>query len=70
MNSLRWQHHLLVFHGTTVVGTIERDAFDRGWWAYGCRDDWQDTPLRLHASPTKAKKAVMAWAVERIEDAI
>lgn len=62
MRAMHWQGDLLLFGGS-VIGTIERDVFDRGWWAHGCRDNWQDVALRLHPTPAKARAAVKAWAV-------
>lgn len=45
----------------SIVGTYSRDAFDRGWWAYGCLSDWEDTKLGLHATEAKARKAIRDW---------
>lgn len=59
----RWSHGTLVLDGS-VVGVVEPDAFNRGWWAYGCEEDWQDTKLGLHDTERKAQKAVADWVKE------
>lgn len=56
----RWSHDTYIL-GDSVVGVIEEDAFGRGWWAYGCEDDWQDTNLGLHESKRQAKQRVEGW---------
>lgn len=56
----RWMNGTLVIDNT-VVGTIQPDAFKRGWWAHGCDADWEDVKLGLHSTEAKAKKSVEDW---------
>jgi hypothetical protein len=56
----RWTHDSYVLDGS-IVGCVTKDAFGRGWWAYGCMTDWQDADLGLHDSESKARHAVEQW---------
>lgn len=56
----RWQHGTYIV-GQTIVGIVQEDPFERGWWAYGCLSDWQDTPLGMHSTKLKAEQAVEGW---------
>jgi hypothetical protein len=56
----RWMNGTYVVGGS-VCGTVDKDAFDRGWWAYGCMSDWQDTKLGLHERESTARHAVEQW---------
>ena len=57
---------LLKVCGNTIVGSVEKDAFGRGWWAYGCDFGWQDVKLGLHDTEARAKRAVSQWVGDRI----
>ena len=46
--------------GGSVVGTIQQGA-SGNWFAYGCMNDWEDTPLSSFPTESKAKKAVENW---------
>jgi len=59
----RWDGDLYVLDNT-VVGSVSIDSFGRGWWAYGALEDWEDTPLGMHSTETKARKAVVDWVRE------
>ena len=50
----------------SVVACVSEDAFGRGFWAYGCDLDWQDSPLGMHPTRSKAERAAQAWVKERI----
>lgn len=65
MSKPRWMHDQLVIDNT-VIGCVEEDAFGRGWWAYGCMEDWQDTPLGMQRTQAQARKRVKEWAEERL----
>jgi hypothetical protein len=56
----RWRDDQYIVDGC-VVGTVDEDAFNRGWWAYGCMSDWRDTKLGLHNSKSSACNAVEQW---------
>ncbi len=49
-----------------IVACIAEDSFGRGFWAYGCDLDWQDSPLGMHATRRKAERAAEEWVKERI----
>ena len=63
MKRARWMHDQYVLDNS-VVGTVDQDSFGRGWWAYGCLDDWQDVKLGLHDKETQARKEVERWVRE------
>lgn len=52
--------------GQTVVGTIQRGANRRDWFAYGCLDDWEDTQLGAFDSELEARRAVEHWVEENL----
>jgi hypothetical protein len=56
----RWDANAYVVDGS-VVGTVMEDPFRRGWWAYGCLEDWEDTKLGLHDEESQARKRVEQW---------
>ena len=56
----RWREGLYIVGGS-VVGTVNEDAFGRGYWARGCMSDWQDTDLGLHQRESAARHAVEQW---------
>lgn len=56
----RWSNGTYIVDNT-IVGTVMEDAFNRGWWAHGCLDDWQDVALHLHDSESKARHSVEQW---------
>lgn len=44
MSRLNWRDDVLTID-KTIVGSVEKDVSDLFWFAYGCMDDWRDTPL-------------------------
>ncbi len=60
MSRLRWRNDILEIDNT-VVGCISEGA-SGDWFAYGCMDDWQDTPLGSHEDREEAKRVTLEWA--------
>jgi len=52
---------VLSIDGQTVVGTVQLGA-SGDWFAYGCMDDWEDTPLGSFENEKEAKDVVLEWA--------
>ena len=57
----KWSTDGLLIYQQTVIGVVEEGASKRGYWAYGCLKDWQDTPLGWFPSKRMAKDAVTEW---------
>jgi hypothetical protein len=57
----RWRSGGTYVLDGSIVGVATKDAFDRGWWAYGCMAEWQDTELGLYPTQRKAERAVEKW---------
>ena len=62
MSRGRWLSGTLVVGGS-VVGSISQGA-SGDWFAYGCLNDWEDTPLRSFPDEARAKRAVEDWVEE------
>ena len=60
MSRFRWRGGVLSLDNT-VVGTVDQGA-GGDWFAYGCMDDWQDTPLGSLPNEEIAKLVVLEWA--------
>lgn len=56
----RWTNDTYVVDNS-IVGVVTEDAFKRGWWAYGCLEEWEDTRLGLYDRETQARNAVEQW---------
>lgn len=55
-----WRHDCLTV-GATIVGCISQGA-SGDWFAYGCMNDWEDTPLGSFEERQHAKNRVLDWA--------
>ncbi len=64
MNRFRWRGKVLIVE-ETVVGTVDQGA-SGDWFAYGCMDDWQDTPLGSFPNEEIAKLIALEWAENHV----
>ena len=44
----------------TACGSVS-DGASGDWFAYGCRDEWEDVPLGSFATEREAKARVVGW---------
>ncbi len=61
MSRFHWQGSILLVD-RTIVGSVSKGA-SGDWFAYGCMDEWEDTPLPgSHETKQAAQDAVLYWA--------
>jgi hypothetical protein len=61
----RWHAGALSVNNQTIVGCVDQGASGH-WFAYGCMDDWQDTPLGSFDTKEEAEHAALNWAEEHL----
>lgn len=59
--NIRWKSPGLCLLDNSIVGSVDAFASGGTWEAWGCFDEWQDTPLGQYKSQDEAKQAVEDW---------
>lgn len=65
MSRFSWKGEVLVVD-QTVVGSVSQGAGDGQWFAHGCMDDWEDTPLGCYETEEDAQKVALQWAEDHL----
>lgn len=63
----KWKGSVYILDGS-VVGTIQKTP-GGNWHAFGCMDEWEDTPLGVRYTEAHAKEEVMLWVSEHADKA-
>lgn len=58
------EQHVAMLNGS-VAGTVSLGVDEQTWWAFGCLNEWEDTPLGYWGSPERAKLSVENWITRK-----